>query len=159
MALDFSFSMRHSTPLARVFVAVLGVFCFCAPVAYFTWWGLGGGREWEVEREMRAWLRFDPEAAAREAIERGDFRLYTTGDLFDDVVPGTGGRRRDYGETFGYRGFRTLAGGKLTPERQQLADEAMRRAAVFNRLVYAAANRTNPTWREEWRRRQANGLP
>jgi len=149
-----SFSLKRATWKSALFVVVFATVGFLAPVAYFGWWGLCGGQEREIQRNIERLVQQNPAVAATLAIGNHDYRLYTTGGLLDPQAPGIGWTDESYKETFGYRGFTIFEGDSLSQEQARLNDAARRYMAAYNLIIYAEINRIYPRWLEQYKQQE-----
>lgn len=149
MAIPLSFSVKSASPGARLFIVVFGLLGVLGPVAYFGWWGLSGGSDWEVRHGIEKLVADDPARLASSAIGRGDYRLYCTGGLLDPVVPGVGYPHKAYAKTFGYKGFTIFDGPSPTDDQDRLNKRAIVFMTRFNEVVYDAVKNRFPDWIEQ----------
>ena len=156
MSAPFSFSMSQSTPASRLFIIVLALIGFLGPVAYFAWYTLYGGSEWEDARRIEKMIKLDAAREAETALANGDYRLYCTGGILNPTVPGIGYPQDKYEHIFGYKGFTTFPTETLLDERRNLTAkqrrlnaDAIQYMANFNRIVYATVNQRFPQSQEE----------
>ena len=159
LGVEMSFSMKRATWKSALFVIVFSSVGFLAPAGYLAWWGLFGGREREIQRNIERLLRQDPAKEAGIAIRNHDYRLFTTGGLLNAQAPGVGWTDEPYMKTFGYRGFTTFDADPLSPEQERLNDAAIRYMREYNRIIYTEVNRVHPNWNEEYKqkKRLSNG--
>jgi hypothetical protein len=159
-AIPGSFSMSRSTPAIRLFIIIFALIGFIGPVAYFAWYEMYGGGDWEDARRIEHLIKLDPVREAEAALLKGDYRLYCTGGPLELTVPGIGYPDKEYRAAFGYRGFTTFPTETLSFEQRKLTDkqrklnaDAVQYMAAFNEIVYAAMNEHFPKWLEEHKER------
>src|SRR5258707_1309939 len=113
LGVEMSFSMKRATWKSALFVIVFATVGFLAAAGYLAWWGLFGGREREIQRDIERLIRQNPVTEAASAITNHDYRLYTTSGPLEAKAPGVGWADESYKGTFGYRGFTTFDGDPL----------------------------------------------
>jgi|GEM_PF-5888871 len=151
MSMPMSFSMRRATTATGLFIVVFALLGFFGPVAYFGWWGLCGGHEWEIQHRIKKLITASPRQEAVTTLANMDYRLYCTGGIFDPVVPGFGPPQKAYRKIFGYRGFTTFEGESLPEDQRRLNNQAFEHMAEFNKIVYAAVEKHYPDWHTKYK--------
>lgn len=125
---------------------------FMGPVAFFGWWGLFGGREWEETRAIQNLARLDPAGEACQALAQQDYRLYATSGPLLPYIPGVNIPYQAYHQTFGCRGLTTFVGELPTAEELDRKDRAIRFMRLYNQTVYAVVLGQHPDWLQEYER-------
>ena len=158
LGIEMSFSMKRATWKSALFVIVFATIGFLVPATYLAWWGLFGGRELEIQRNIQRLTQQNPTSQAASAIINRDYRLYTTGGPLDPQAPGVGRTDERYKETFGYRGFTTFEGDPLSPERSRLNAAAIRYMAEYNQIIFSEVNRTHPDWLTQYEEKKRRNV-
>jgi len=146
--LNLSFRISSAGWPKAIIIVVLVTAAVLAPIIYGVWWLHLGGAEYEHRKALESLRAEDPVEQAQKAIQKGDYKLYTTGDSLDRKVPGCGWANKDYGSNFGYRHLSIYKGKQLTEEEQELNQTALEYMSSYNRLVFHHVNEKYPDWRD-----------
>jgi hypothetical protein len=149
--LPLSFSVETASAAVRRFLVVFGIIGFLLPVIILGWWVYGGGQELDRFRQVQTLGGKDPHVEAEQAIQAGNYWLYTTGSLLDQHVPGIRSTPNDaYRRVFGYQYFALITNPDMTPDADELNEAALAFMREYNTKVYAEVHRLFPNWRQEY---------
>ncbi|MDZ4199950.1 MAG: hypothetical protein U1E27_11795 [Kiritimatiellia bacterium] len=147
-------NMKGAHPALRAFMILLLASIIVWPIGYLAHWTFLGGREREIDRDIRQLLSQNPEELAAKAVASGRYALYCSGSSLETIVPGYSYPLEAYRDSFGYHGFNLYSGPDLTEEQIQNNERALEFLARYNRYVYAEANRHIPDWRERYEKKR-----
>ena len=123
--LNLSFSIPSASWRKAIIIVVLVTAGILAPLIYGLWWAHLGGAEYEHRKTMESLRTKDPVEDAQKAIQKGNYKLYATGDPFERKVPGCGWVDEDYAGEFGYRHLSIYRGKQITEEQRELNQVAL----------------------------------
>ena len=149
MGLNLSFRVVSAGWLKALLIIVVVVVGILTPLVYFLWWAHGGGYEYEQRKKLESLVKREPTEDAQIAIEKKDFRLYTTGNFFDPQVPGFSGVDDDYKKSFGYRHLYIYTDKPLTREQRECNLAVLEYMATYNMSIFSCVYELYPNWREE----------